>query len=118
MSQPAQICAVIQAGRGRYNWAAFAGDNPLFRPGVGDHHAGTAQDLEKWLAENRGESAWWIAGEVGEDLADATLPQATVLDSTHALRRAGILARLAAIHLAAGHSDTLASLQPLYLRQP
>ena len=42
----------------------------------------------------------------------------TVVDATSALRRAGNLARLAALHLDAGPQDDLAALEPLYLRNP
>ncbi len=115
----ALVCATIQAGRGRYNWAAFAPDDPLFRPAVADHYAGSAAEFASWLAR-RTVPAIWLAGEIGEDLNAAVQPLAhvTALDSVYAMRRAGVLARLAATYLAAGHADSLDSLQPLYLRQP
>jgi len=119
-SPPARLCAVIQAGRGRYNWASFAAGEPLFRPAAADHHAGTAQDLAEWLGAQAEPARWWLAGEVGDDLAGAaqSLAQVTVLDPIYAMRRAGVLARLASAHLAAGNAESLEALQPLYLRQP
>jgi len=113
------VCAAIQAGRGRYNWATFVPDDPLFRPTVADHHAGSAAEFVSWL-NGRAPSTIWLAGEIGDDLAAAARPLAsvTILDPIYAMRRAGVLARLAATHLAAGHADSLDSLQPLYLRQP
>ena len=113
------VCAAIQAGRGRYNWAAFAPEEPLFRPAVADHHAGSAAEFASWL-ERHDAAAIWLAGEIGDDLALAVQPlsRVIVLDPVYAMRRAGVLARLAAAHLAAGHVDSLDALQPLYLRQP
>jgi hypothetical protein len=40
------------------------------------------------------------------------------VDDVSGLRRAGQLARLAALHLAEGREDDLAALQPLYLQGP
>ena len=119
-SPPTGLCAVIQAGRGRYNWAGFAADDPLYRPAAADHHAGTALELAEWFGAQVEPARWWLAGEVGDDLAVAVqpLPQVTVLDPVYAMRRAGVLARLASVHLAAGNAESLDSLQPLYLRQP
>ena len=119
-AQPsALVCAAIQAGRGRYNWAAFSPDDPLHRPGVADHHAGSAAEFASWL-DGHDAPAIWLAGEIGADLAAAVEPleRVTMLDPIYAMRRAGVLARLAAAHLAAGHADSLDTLQPLYLRQP
>lgn len=115
------ICAVIQAGRGRYNWAWYRRGDLLHRPGVEDHHAGAVAELIAQLALCR-ETAW-LAGEVGDDLAAAIaaaphLNHVHVVDGVSSRRRAGQLARLGALHLAAGCRDTIESLQPLYLRNP
>jgi hypothetical protein len=42
----------------------------------------------------------------------------TVVDGISSMRRAGVLAQLAAQQIAAGHVDDLATLQPLYLQGP
>lgn len=120
------ICAAIQAGRGRYNWTWFGGADLLHRPTVADHHAGTVAELAAALVERNTEgssehnSTIWLAGEIGPDLAAALAGLAHVrcVDPVTSLRRAGQLARLAALHLAAGQADTLETLQPLYLRNP
>lgn len=114
-----RICACIQAGRGRYNWAWFEAGAPDLRPGAADHHAGTAAEFATALAATVGAPVW-LAGECGEDIrtAVAPLPHVAVLDAVSSLRRAGQLARLAAAAIAAGHADTLETLQPLYLRNP
>jgi hypothetical protein len=53
-------------------------------------------------------------------LLDAVSPLAhvTPVDAISGWRRAGQLARLAALHLAQGTEDDLAALQPLYLQGP
>jgi tRNA threonylcarbamoyladenosine biosynthesis protein TsaB len=115
------ICAAIQAGRGRYNWVWYTGADPLYRPGVEDHHAGTVEDFVAALAAHEG--VVWLVGEVGADLAAAhaaapALHHVHVVDRVSSQRRAGQLARLGALHLAGGCRDTIESLQPLYLRNP
>ncbi|MEZ4619554.1 MAG: tRNA (adenosine(37)-N6)-threonylcarbamoyltransferase complex dimerization subunit type 1 TsaB [Caldilineaceae bacterium] len=113
------ICALIQAGRGRYNWVFFAGNAVHWRPAVADHHSGTVTEIIAAL-RTRNASTIWLAGECDEPLRDAvaTLPQVVLLDPISSWRRAGQLARLAALQLATGSVDDLASLQPLYLRAP
>jgi tRNA threonylcarbamoyladenosine biosynthesis protein TsaB len=115
---PAVVCACIQAGRGRYNWAWFDGDL-LVRPDAQAHCAGGAAEFGAALAEAAPQPIW-LTGEVASDLADAVanVPHVTVIDPTSSLRRAGQLARLAALHFAAGPADSLETLQPLYLRNP
>jgi len=115
---PVRVCACIQAGRGRYNWAWFDGDL-LARPTVHEHQAGSSAELGEALALAAPHSIW-LTGEVATDLANiaGALPHVTVLDPVSSLRRAGQLARLAALHFAAGTADTLDALQPLYLRNP
>lgn len=113
------VCAYIQAGRGRYNWAFFAAGQDLFRPGVADHFAGTASEFAAALQGEAG-GPIWLAGEPTTELGAAAqaLDHVILMDAVTALRRAGQLARLAARFLAAGISDDLATLQPLYLRNP
>jgi tRNA threonylcarbamoyladenosine biosynthesis protein TsaB len=112
------ICACIQAGRGRYNWAWFPAGKLLVQPTAADHHAGTAAEFAAALADG----AWpiWLVGECGADLLAAVAPLAHVCtpDAVSTLRRASQLARLAAQAIGAGQTEPLDSLQPLYLRNP
>ena len=114
----AAVCAAIQAGRGRYNWAWFDERDCLHRPQAADHHAGTVREFADALAA-RSESVW-LAGEIGPDLLSAAgeMGHVQCADPVTGLRRAGQLARLAALHLRAGHRDEIETLQPLYLRNP
>jgi tRNA threonylcarbamoyl adenosine modification protein YeaZ len=116
---PVTVCAYVQAGRGRYNWCDFAPGDLLRRPGPADHHAGTAAEFAAALAA-RTPAPVWLVGEPAADLLAAVTPlaQVTPVDAVSGWRRAGSLARLAALHLARGHADDLATLQPLYLQGP
>jgi tRNA threonylcarbamoyladenosine biosynthesis protein TsaB len=119
-SHPAPVLyAVMQAGRGRYHWARFPAGELLYRPDAAAHTTGAAADLVAAL-HARADASVWLAGEIDAALADAmqALPQVTVIPPVHAQRRAGVLAHLGAALLAAGQADTLAGLQPLYLREP
>jgi tRNA threonylcarbamoyladenosine biosynthesis protein TsaB len=118
--QPASLlCAVIQAGRGRYNWVNFTPDQPMWRPLATDHHSGTVAELAAALAQCAPQAVVCV-GETDPALMDALapLPHVIVIDPVSGWRRAGPLAHLAALHLAAGVEDQLSTLEPLYLRAP
>ena len=125
--QPATICAFIQAGRGRYNWAMLpaqaASTDPMVPLTVADHHAGTATDfvavLDAASVATEAQSLL-LVGEATPELEEAVAkrPRIHLVDDISGLRRAGQLARLAAQYFAVGLSDDLSSLQPLYLRSP
>lgn len=112
----AQVWAYIQAGRGRYNWAVFGRE--LYQPAASDHYAGTSADFAAALASQ--DHPIWLVGESAPDLLDAVAPlsQVTVIDAVSAMRRAGVLAHLAAQQIAAGRTDDIKTLQPLYLQGP
>lgn len=112
------VCALIQAGRGRYNWLFCTAANTLWQPGVDDHHSGTLAELITALHGQP--QPIWLVGEVDPALhaAAAQLSHVTVIDATSGWRRAGHLARLAALQLAAGNTTPVDLLQPLYLRTP
>jgi tRNA threonylcarbamoyladenosine biosynthesis protein TsaB len=113
-----QLCAYLQAGRERYNWAFFPAADPFWRPGVADHQSGRVEEFVQILAVQS--TPTWLVGELDAHLAQAveTLNQVVVIDAVSAWRRAGPLAQLAARRLATGLSDDLKTLQPLYLRNP
>ena len=119
LPSPVSICAYVQAGRGRYNWAYLTGQDQLRRLTVNDHQAGLAAELVADL-QMRADQRIWLIGEVTLELEQASLdlPHVTLLDATSGLRRAGHLAHLAARYFAAGNEDRLSDLQPMYLRQP
>ncbi len=123
-STPVTICAFLQAGRGRYNWALFAPDDLLRRPAAAEHYGGDAAEFAQALTQLAtpvmSASSVWLVGEWDENLEAVMQPLAHVimLDKVSSLRRAGQLARLAMLHLANGAVDELQTVQPLYLRNP
>jgi tRNA threonylcarbamoyladenosine biosynthesis protein TsaB len=119
-TQPlATVCAYLQAGRGRYNWAYFGVDDLLQRPSAAAHVGGTAEEFAQALA-HRSPEPCWLVGELDDALQHtiADLSHIVLVDAVSSWRRAGHLARLAALHFARGTQDDLHTLQPLYLRNP
>ena len=116
-SASAVVWAYIQAGRGRYNWATFA--NGLHYPVASDHQVGTAAEFAAALKEHAAQPVWLI-GESTPELLEVVAPldHVTVVDSVSAMRRAGVLAYLAAQQIRQGQTDDLATLQPIYLQGP
>ncbi len=109
------VWAVLAAGRGRFNWAVFRPGDLLQRPTAQDHRSGRLSRLQEELRETPGPI--WVVGEVPQALCrEKGLDHVHVVDPVSGLRRAGVLAWLAAHHLEAGHGDSVESLRPLYLR--
>ena len=135
------VWPLLQAGRGRFNWAAAPEDDPLWLPAVTEHSAGQVEALVAALrAEER---PVWLVGELSDALHQAVQGLAHVrcidpgadfdlpgqgkgaADAVHSREPAGmtlargeVLARLALRHLRAGSPALTAPLQPLYLRPP
>ena len=115
--QAVAVWAYIQAGRGRYNWAIFPPGSLLHRPSADEHHVGNADRLEAELAAQAGPI--WLVGETTQAIDEMVRRHAHVIsvDAVSGLRRAGQLARLAALHSRRGNVDTVDTLRPLYLRE-
>lgn len=113
------VCAVIQAGRGRYNWVTWNGAFIELMPTAADHYAGTAEDMYRYIRSLPHEPIWMV-GEVNDELREIAneFGDVTVVDEVAGLRRAGILARLAAQQLAQGTTGDALTLRPLYLQEP
>lgn len=139
----ADVWAVLQAGRGRFNWAAAPADDPLWLPDVDEHRAGQVEALVAALrAEKR---PVWLVGELSSalrqdlegvahvrcidpaaefDLRERYKSAARLSNGERAdpvgltETRGEGLARLAMRHLRAGSPACTAPLQPLYLRPP
>lgn len=137
------VWAVLQAGRGHFNWASAPVDDPLWLPAAAHHCAGQAGALVAALqAEGR---PVWLVGELSSALrqdleglahvrcidpaADFDLPgeykNAARPQNSAGTDPVGLtetrgegLARLAMRHLCAGSPACTAPLQPLYLRPP
>ena len=62
----AVVWPLLQAGRGRFNWAVAPADDPLWLPSVSEHHAGQTEALVEALrAEER---PVWLVGELSDAL--------------------------------------------------
>lgn len=114
----ATICAFLQAGRGRYNWVFLPPGSDLYRPLADEHYFGRIDDFVADVLDY--DEPVWLVGEMNREVQKAMTghPSVTIVDGVSGLRRAGMLAWLGARHLAAGHADSLDSLEPLYLREP
>ena len=144
----AVVWPLLQAGRGRFNWAAAPADDPLWLPAVTEHCAGQVEAL---VAALRGEARpVWLVGELTDGLRQAVqglthvrcidpaadfdlegqgkgaagFPEGAVdvpdrrKQADMTQTRGEALARLALRHLHAGSPALTARLQPLYLRPP
>ncbi len=110
------VCALLAAGRGRYDWAVYAA-------GAGAPHRLSAWGLDRLpdllpQVESFG-APLCFAGELTTD-DEAILRQnwgekALIVPQVLALRRAGLLAALAWRRWQAGDTDDPATLSPIYL---
>lgn len=115
---PYRICAIHDAGRGEVAWATFSGPLDAWRQTAPERITQPAGLLEALRDEERvlvcGEVPEWCLQALREALADRLVlagPAASV-------RRASFLAEIARLRLAAGRTEDLRSLEPLYLRRP
>ena len=134
----ADVWPVLQAGRGRFNWAVAPSDDPLWLPAAAEHCAGQAEAMVAAL-QAAGRPVW-LVGELSSGLRQAVQGLAhvhcidpaadfdlsgQVTDGSRLPNGCGLsqsrgegLARLAMRHLRAGSPAQNAPLQPLYLRPP
>lgn len=116
-AQPVPVVALLQAGRGRVYWAAYAHGPAGWGP-QSPYALGTAADVANTVVR-----PMLFVGEVTP--ADrATLvqvagrPRTQFLPPALAMRRAGYLAELAWARFQAGAADDPVTLSPIYLQQP
>lgn len=144
----AVVWPLLQAGRGRFNWAVAPADDPLWLPSIAEHRAGQTEGLVLELQTEQ--RPVWLVGELSDALrqavqglahvrcidpaADFDLPRQSksaprlTEDAWEAVHGRGLdclsqtrgegLARLAMRHLRACSPAHTAPLQPLYLRPP
>ena len=133
----AVVWPLLQAGRGRFNWAVAPVDDPLWLPPVSEHRAGRVDALLEALQAE--ECPVWLVGELDDALrqtaqgldhvrcidpaADIDLPGdrsgspvAAQIGLTQT--RAEGLVRLVMRHVRAASPALTTPLQPLYLLPP
>lgn len=107
------VCALVAAGRGRYNAAVYAADGSWPRR-LGDWQLGTLAELLVRLTP-----PLRFAGELtpadAQALTEAWGDRAAIVPPALAVRRAGVLATLAWRRLQAGERDDPITLSPIYL---
>jgi tRNA threonylcarbamoyladenosine biosynthesis protein TsaB len=109
-----RLCACVQAGRGRVSVGFYAWQR--------DHWIDTGETpfIAAWdaLAE-RLSGPVLVGGEIdqaGRERLAGLGASVVMADPAQSLRRAGFLAQLAEVRLAAGQIDNPATLSPIYLR--
>lgn len=109
------ICAVLDAGRGRWAAATYARSDSGVRR-AGGYFLGKTPELLRWaqaqadLVAFSGELTAQAAVQIAEQW-----PEACVLSPAVRLRRAGFLAELAWHRLLRGETDDLPTLVPFYV---
>ena len=133
LGRPEPVCAVVHAGRGRVCWSTYW---PMAATGIDRPAEGVeATTIGGWqgvrtayalsdvheMAAAVHEPTWFtgeLTGQMREQLHDLLGDHARLAPVSVAPRRAGVLAELAWQRLQAGDADDLASLSPIYLREP
>lgn len=132
LGRPEPVCALVAAGRGRLCWSTYwpqsgatarrpAGSRPVtIGAWTGWQSPAELSDADH-LAGEVHEPTWFV-GELTTELRSQLYARlgdkAMVMPAATATRRAGVLAELAWMRLQAGEADDLASLSPIYLREP
>ncbi len=111
LPQGSVVCATVAAGRGRYAYALYAGDD--LAPTEGPTHA-TAPEIARVLAAY---PMSLVCGEMDTvaEAAFAAVPGVIVPTVGARTRRAGALADLAWRRILWGNTNDLVSLAPVYL---
>lgn len=109
-----RLCALVQAGRGRVSAGFYAWQHTHWID------TGETPFIASWdaLAE-RLSGPVLVGGEIdqaGRERLARLGASVVVANPAQSLRRAGFLAQLAEVRLAAGQIDDLATLAPIYLR--
>jgi tRNA threonylcarbamoyladenosine biosynthesis protein TsaB len=116
--QELPVCAVIQAGRGRYAAACYRIQDHSVRR-TGEYVFGTAPAIAEQLQGVMGERArLLVAGEVDQNLKAVLREKSRFLEFANeasSVRRAGYLAALAWQRWRAGDIDDLQLLAPYYI---
>lgn len=116
-AQPAPVVALLQAGRGRVYWAAYAHGPAGWGP-QSPYALGTVVEVA-----NATLRPMLFVGEISPADRETLIrfagrPRAQFLPPALAMRRAGYLAELAWARYQAGDDDDPATLSPIYLQQP
>jgi len=115
----AQVCAVLNAGRGRLAWAVYRTRGTRWQR-LTPYANNTPEELADAIKGIESNVATLFCGEISPEtaaiLAEKAGKEAAIAPAASALRRAGYLAELALQRAAEGESDDPATLQAIYLQ--
>ncbi len=118
----AGVMVLLQAGRGRHAFAYYDATSQRAALAGGPPTVGTVEAVGNALAELAGSGPIRVVGELTPAerrfLTEQGGESVQLVPPALALRRPAVLAELAWLRLAAGESDDLHSLEPLYLQSP
>lgn len=110
------ICPIFNAGRGEIATALYHRKRNEWLQ-LGDERTTTVEALCSTIATSTVFCGEYVA-EIAPRLRELLGKKAVIPSALTGLRRASFLAELGLRQLAAGKSDTAATLQPVYLRRP
>ena len=117
----AQVCAVLNAGRGRLAWALYRTRGTRWQR-LTPYTNSTPQEMAEAVVQYESNVATLFCGEINAETAivlrEVAGKDAAIAPAAAAVRRAGYLAELALQRSNRGESDDVATLQPIYLQPP
>lgn len=117
----AQVCAVLNAGRGRLAWAVYRTRGTKWQR-LTPYTNSTPEEMADAVKAIETNVATLFCGEINPHVAGVLTERlgkdAAIAPSAAAVRRAGFLAELALQRAAKGESDDPATLQAIYLQPP
>jgi tRNA threonylcarbamoyladenosine biosynthesis protein TsaB len=115
----AQVCAVLNAGRGRLAWAVYRTKGTRWQR-LTPYANNTPEEMADAVKAIETNVATLFCGEINASVAQVLTERlgkdAAIAPASAALRRAGYLAELALQRAARGESDDPATLQAIYLQ--
>jgi tRNA threonylcarbamoyladenosine biosynthesis protein TsaB len=115
----AQVCAVINAGRGRLAWAVYRTRGTSWQR-LTPYQNNTPAEMAEAVGALETNVATLFCGEIDQETATALTQalgkEASIAPAASALRRAGYLAELALQRDLRGERDDPATLQAIYLQ--
>lgn len=117
----AQVCAVLNAGRGRLAWALYRTKGTRWQR-LTPYANTTPREMAEAVMETETNIGTLFCGDLNDEaaavLAEVLGKEAAIAPAAAAVRRAGYLAELAMQRANLGESDDPATLQAIYLQPP
>ena|SRR5436190_6133087 len=115
----AQVCAVLNAGRGRLAWAVYRTKGTRWQR-LTPYANSTPREMAEGVAQVESNVGTLFCGDISQETASVLKEvlgkSVSIAPAAAAVRRAGYLAELALQKANQGENDDLATLQPIYLQ--